>query len=813
MSLSTDLISQFVKITRDETPIKEDSFVYGTIKKDTDGKMKVLLDGSSTLVPVDSTSDMTEDGVTVNARVIVLIKNHRATVIGNLSQPSASVQSLEGVKLNLEKVEKIEAENVEINETLTAHTAKIGTLEADNVKVNNTLTSVIGKVTYLEANSVTTENLKTNYLTAEQIKAKYVDTEKLESYVLESTFGEFEDLTTEKLTAHQTTIDELEAKDVEVTGRLDAAEADIDDLEANVADIDTLIFGSASGNTMHVDFANAVIALLGDAWIKSAMIESISADKISAGDILTNNVRILSEDGSLVISDETIQISDGNRVRVQIGKDEASDYSINVWDQNGNLMFSKGGITDAAIKDAIIRDDMVSDAANISAHKLNIDSLFEEINDNDSNTIKSTKIYLDDKKQTLDVAFKSLETSVTEQGETISAQYSALEQDVDGISATVAEHATKIEDKADSSTVKTVSDKVVSLEQNLNGFQTTVSDTYATKTMVNGITIGGRNLFHGYGDEEIRLPDYNGVGSFMQFNDCLTFDPAEFVGKQFTLSFYAKSPNGPTTIRVYNQNGQPRYFNFAVNFSTQLGDEWTYHQATFSNSDLGEAYTTTHNRLEFYGASQTGVVVKKIKLEMGNRATDWTPAPEDMGTAKDVDRAQTTADEALDTATTAETLVQQLSDSISMLVTDGNGTSLMTQTDDGWVFSTSDIQTSIDRVSESLNSLTNDVGDINGVVDILQQTVDDLGATAEYIRIGTYEDEPCIELGESDSDFKLIITNTRILFMEGTSVPAYINNQSLHITKAVIEEEIQQGEFVWKVRANGNMGLMWKGEA
>jgi hypothetical protein len=71
--------------------------------------------------------------------------------------------------------------------------------------------------------------------------------------------------------------------------------------------------------------------------------------------------------------------------------------------------------------------------------------------------------------------------------------------------------------------------------------------------------------------------------------------------------------------------------------------------------------------------------------------------------------------------------------------------------------------------------------------------------------------EPCIELGEKDSDFKLVITNTRIMFMEGESVPAYINNQSLHITKAVIEEEIQQGEFVWKVRANGNMGLMWKG--
>lgn len=92
-----------------------------------------------------------------------------------------------------------------------------------------------------------------------------------------------------------------------------------------------------------------------------------------------------------------------------------------------------------------------------------------------------------------------------------------------------------------------------------------------------------------------------------------------------------------------------------------------------------------------------------------------------------------------------------------------------------------------------------------------QYSVADLGQLGEYVHVSTYEGEPCIELGEGDSDFKLIITNTRIIFMEGSSVPAYINNQSLNITKAVIEEEIQQGNFVWKVRANGNMGLMWKG--
>ena len=37
-----------------------------------------------------------------------------------------------------------------------------------------------------------------------------------------------------------------------------------------------------------------------------------------------------------------------------------------------------------------------------------------------------------------------------------------------------------------------------------------------------------------------------------------------------------------------------------------------------------------------------------------------------------------------------------------------------------------------------------------------QYSIEDLGKIGEYVHVSTYEDEPCIELGESDSDFKLI---------------------------------------------------------
>lgn len=849
MGLSTDLISQFAKLTKEEKTTKQETVVYGKAIVDNEGQTFVQIDGSDLWTPVDTSTAIKSTDKENSERVTVLVKDHSATIIGNTSSPSARDEDVNSIVYDISdkvstkeleaeraRITNLETEDALIRGRLTTGEAEIDELQADNATIKGQLSVANADI----------KNLKTNKLdasTADVTYAKIKDLEATDAKInnLGATYASIEEL--DAVNAEIDNLDSLYAKIVD----LDATNANVNNLKSDVADIDTLMFGSAGGSTIQTSFANAVIAQLGDAQIKSAMIESVAASKITAGDIVTNDVRVLSKDGKLVISDETIQISDDARVRVQIGKDDSGDYSINVLDANGNLMFSKGGITENAIKQAIIRNDMVSNDANISATKLDIDSLFEVINGS-TNTIKSTKVYLDDEGQTLDIAFKSISTDVqslqngvssrstqvavlqgqidskvwqqditaaTDELDTktdeLSTQYTALEQKLDSVSTTVANHTTQISSKADTSTVTTISDKVTSLEANLDGFQTTVSSTYATKTEVNSIEIGGRNLFSGYTDNEIQLRDYNNVGSFTQFKDCLTFDPSETIGEEYTISFWAKSPNGETPLSLYNSNGNPRYFNFNVRLTSTLGTEWEHFAYTFTNADKGEDYTgTEYNRIEIYAAKQMGVLVKKIKVEKGNKATDWAPAPEDMATSGDALSIQSSVDLIEERVTASETTIEQLSDSIATLVTDSNGESLMIQVSGGWTFSTTDIQNAVDETSEKLNDLVNEVGDVNSTVNVLQQALDDLGVLNEYVNIGTYEGEPCIELGERDSDFKLLITNTKIMFMEGSDVPAYLNNQSLFIKKAVIEEELQQGEFLWKARSNGNLGLIWK---
>lgn len=217
MPLSSDLISQFVRMTKQEKQKKE-SIVYGTIKS-SDGKQYVQLDGSVFLTPFYTTTDVADE-----ERVVVMIKDHTAVVTGNVSSPSARRKEVKAISQEVN--DKINTEQFE------AEIVRINNLVSDNVAINAKLTTV----------EVAIENLKNN---------------KLDISVAENTYAKISDL--------------------------EIINAEFSSLEANVTKINTLIFGSDSGGTIQTSFANAVIAKLGDAQIKSDMVDSISASKINYG--------------------------------------------------------------------------------------------------------------------------------------------------------------------------------------------------------------------------------------------------------------------------------------------------------------------------------------------------------------------------------------------------------------------------------------------------------------------------------------------------------------------------------------------------
>lgn len=207
----------------------------------------------------------------------------------------------------------------------------------------------------------------------------------------------------------------------------------------------------------------------------------------------------------------------------------------------------------------------------------------------------------------------------------------------------------------------------------------------------------------------------------------------------------------------------------------------------------------------------------KIKFEIGNMSTDYSKAPEDIASVEQViDVNQKTEDIKSEVNSYKERLAEinviteEIQNCISMLVTDANGNSLMTQTEDGWTFNIDKINKSVNDISKGLDNLQNELGNTSSTINELSKAVANVSKISAYVKIRLEENKPCIELGTGDNNFKLLITNTDIRFMEGSSVPAYINNKSLYIKKAIVEEELKQGSFSWVIHGSGNLGLMWK---
>lgn len=178
---------------------------------------------------------------------------------------------------------------------------------------------------------------------------------------------------------------------------------------------------------------------------------------------------------------------------------------------------------------------------------------------------------------------------------------------------------------------------------------------------------------------------------------------------------------------------------------------------------LGGYYT----REQTHAAIETKADEITLSVDSVKEATD--------GNAEDIKRANA--------------LLQVLSDQIKTLVVGENGASLMTQTETGWQF------------------------DFSGVQDLLSNHTDLLEKYDNHIKFTTYENEPCIELGEDSTEFKVLITNTRIMFREGSQTPCFISNNEFVAENISVKEELRFGQWFWSVRANGNFGLSWKGAA
>lgn len=136
MSLPNYLISQFAKATNDtKKRTKETVIAYGTTVKYNNATF-VKLDGSEILTPVTSTADTIP-----GERVMVTIKNHAATITGNITSPAARTGDVNQLNQDVNGAEKVATNFLNLTDNLGLI---VGDRTGDNLAGNIQLKAEIG---------------------------------------------------------------------------------------------------------------------------------------------------------------------------------------------------------------------------------------------------------------------------------------------------------------------------------------------------------------------------------------------------------------------------------------------------------------------------------------------------------------------------------------------------------------------------------------------------------------------------------------------------------------------------------------------
>ncbi len=798
MALSHELVSEFVKVTNDQPESSKESTMTGVIVE-RDGKTYVKLDGSPTtevsevLTPIAVTTS-----VKAGDRVKVTIANHTATVIGNLSSPSARNEDLESVGNDVLKIEgdltvryaqidTLVADDVVIKEQLTANNASIKNLEAEDVRVTGLLTAQNAEIENLKATSVTTEQLVAKYATIESLNA--VDAK---IYNLDATYASIERLEASEADISTIKADYVNAAYVEAevavlrhatANEFEADRALIDDLNAKKLSVE-----EAEVNYANIDFAN----------IKMAAIQKLFSDSGIIKDLVVDGQRITGELVGVTIKGDLVEAGTLKADRLVVKGSDGIFYKLNV--EVGGISAEKaptdslhGSVitTKSIVAEQIAVSDLVAFGATIGGFHITDHSLYSGAKNSATNTTRG--IFLGDDGQ---IAFGD------------SNDYVKFYKDGDLYKLDIA--ASSLSLGASKKSVETIADD-------------------AAKSRVDSLQVGGRNLFRD--SHLVPLGNYNGSYpisvtteeedgvSFTRYRRINTenltgqtimiagvgvnldrFNYAEMTGKQVTFSFKARSSFNYSTTQQFNLRSkgvspQVTYKTGWFKYTT----EWdTYHITIdeFPDLSLGTGFTIGGMQLNIPLAEIPTFFfdMRDFKFELGNKPTDWSPAPEDVQNG--IDAVQSGVDGLDQRVVTAEAKIEEHDGQISLRATKTE----VTETLNGYY-----TKEQVD--SQILISGNGIISSVSSRIDSAQASADNAQASIDNLQIGGRN------LLKNSRHIKLTSNNTSThptsstLMSEGgiefyrymrTNVDALTSNTQLSLNSRITRDQFAYSDMAGK---------------
>lgn len=338
-----------------------------------------------------------------------------------------------------------------------------------------------------------------------------------------------------------------------------------------------------------------------------------------------------------------------------------------------------------------------------------------------------------------------------------------------------------------------VSSNTTKIEQNANAIKLLATSITETSNKIDNFQIGGRNL--------LRNTAFN---TFKYWNS--------ISAKLAVVEGWCE-----VTINDYwsgiNQNFKPeKGTEYIISYEAYLVD--TEATSAFLECDFGSpdnklAITKTPtkyskkvpypiNASEFINfqlaSNEIGKKwrIRNIKLEKGNKATDWTPAPEDVDEAINTERTERQS--------AIETKANEITSKVSETYVSNSAfehyqkdlSTQFTQTKKDFTWSINE------SVKDAKNEMSGQIASVNGRVDGLKQTTDNVNNYMSFNNDG-------LTLGKSDSAFKTKITNQEWSIQKNGAKVTYINDQTMYITDGQFTQSLKVGAFGFMPRANGSL--------
>ena len=845
MSLSKNLINQFVKVVNYEKKESKESTVNGTYKV-IDGVKYVQIDGSDIWTPVNSMVQA-DDG----DRVKVSIKDHNATITGNITNPSAGSSSVQDIKDTVDEhgntIKQINNSIEQQGNSIIQIDNSIKQVENTILQYDNTINQQNNKIQQFE-NTINQQNN-----TIEQIGNNITqmgdDIESINNTVIAqgNTITQHDNLIEQQgniisqqgniIVQQGTTLETFNSQIKIINSGFKIEDGVLTGLSDII--VEKLKTDSLDATYANIDFTNINYAAVKKIFTESGIIKDLVVEE---GNITGELVGVTIK-GDLIeantLKADALVVKGENGLYYKLNVDALGETTASSDEKYQNGLDGSVIVANSITAEKISVSDLVAFDATIGGFNITENSIYSGVKDSVNNTTRG--IYFNNNGEfAVGDARNFMKYFYDGTDKVYKLQISAGSIIMGGSSENIEEVISKTIKEVQILYALSDSETTAPTE----GWSTTAPEWQENKYMWQKTKIT-------YVDETTDESSPTCIqGAKGQKGDTgATGAPGkDGKGISSTVIEYQESSNG-TTIPTGT---------WSKTIPSVTAGQFLWTRTTINYTDGTEVYGYSVSQMGKTGA--TGSAGKGIKSAVTTYQAavdgvtiptgDWDPSPPATTAEKTYlwsrtittytdntesiayavgatpegikeelnENIQDTADianDALTKANEAYTEIDTLKATITNIVKDDNGMVSVEQSASGG------IQINMTQITNEINSMLDDLKDkisteeASDLRNDLNEAINNVESRTAYIN--AFQDEqgnPYIILGAEDSPFQVRITNTSIDFLQNGEVIAYANGQAFFNLRTVVQQDVQIGlgpGFIFKTRESGNMGLTYIG--